>query len=587
MTEQELSHTTEDKLVTNWQEEIHKGRVRIAVQVLPIVIGAAAVLNVLYAGVYAGLDKPWQWGVTVGGTILTTVILIIAFMVVNKGHLETTLYLVTLAVNVQVLVGPALVEGLVIPGILIGMLAIMFARLIADREQNRIVMSLTGICLAASIIMAQVQVFDMLAPPPLLKIIIGLFWVAVTLFVTAMILDLRDDRLEDSLRQAQEYAVELNANQAALEERTHDLERRTRYLEANAEVARDTVAVLDVQELLDRVVRLISRRFNFYHTGIFLLDSMREWANLQAASSAGGLRMLSRGHRLRVGEEGIVGYVAESGEPRIALDVGADAVFFDNPDLPETRSEIALPLRARGQILGVLDVQSAQAQAFSEEDTTILQVLADQIAMAISNARLFEQVQESLEAERRAYSQLSGEAWKEMLRTRPERGYRYSHGTVVPVDGDPREKASLLDTQVGMPRKDRAASDALPEVSIPLRVRGQVIGHMKAHKPADAGQWAPEERELLEDLTEQLTLTLESARLQQETQRQALREQLIGQVTARMRETLSIEAVLQTAAEETRRNLDLPEVVIQLRTDEDGRHSVPGSEPDTGGESDQ
>jgi GAF domain-containing protein len=577
-TDQKISHAQEGELSTHWQEEMRHARIRIAIQVLPIIISAASALNVLYAGVYAALEQPWQWGWTVAGSILTTVLLIVAFVTVNRGRLVTAIYLVALAVNAQVLVGPALVEGLVIPGILIGLLAIMFARLIADRAQNRMVMTLTGICLAISIILTQLEVFDRLTPPPLLQIIIGMFWVAVSLWVTAMILDLRDERLEDSLLRAREYAVELNAQQVTLEERRRELERRTRYLEANAEVARDAVAVLDVQELLDRVVRLISRRFNFYHTGIFLIDPTGEWANLQAASSAGGHRMLGRGHRLEVGEEGIVGYVAQHGEPRIALDVGADAVFFDNPDLPETRSEVALPLRARGRILGVLDVQSVQPAQFSEEDTTVLQALADQIAMAISNARLFERVQESLEAERRAYSQLSGEAWREMLRTRSERGYRYVQGNVIPVNGRSGGEPSPFDTQVGATQSEDEAPEPLPEISLPLRVRDQVIGHLKAHKPVDAGPWAAEEQELLEDLTEQLAQALESARLQQDAQRRAFRERLIGRVTARMRETMAIESVLQTAAQEVRQNLDLPEVVIQLRADEDGRESDVGGE---------
>jgi len=148
-------------------------------------------------------------------------------------------------------------------------------------------------------------------------------------------------------------------------ERTHDLEesrtrlqRRAAQLEASAQVARAIASVLDPDQLLNQVVHLISDHFGHYHTGIFTLDQDGRWAVLRAANSAGGARMLARSHRLEVGVTGIVGAVAHTGQPRIALDVGADAVFFDNPDLPETRSEIALPLKARGQTIGVLDVQS-------------------------------------------------------------------------------------------------------------------------------------------------------------------------------------------------------------------------------------
>ncbi len=128
------------------------------------------------------------------------------------------------------------------------------------------------------------------------------------------------------------------------------LQRRAIQLQTAAEVSRDASAVRDLPELLNRIVTLIRDRFGFYHAGIFLLDDAQEYAVLQAASSEGGRRMLARGHRLTVGETGIVGYVTGTGEARIALDVGEDAAFFDNPDLPATRSEMALP-RVRGQSL--------------------------------------------------------------------------------------------------------------------------------------------------------------------------------------------------------------------------------------------
>jgi len=150
-------------------------------------------------------------------------------------------------------------------------------------------------------------------------------------------------------------------------ERTADLARRGTQLEAAAQVARNAAAIRDVDQLMEQTVRLISDRFGFYHAGIFLLDDTEEYAVLQAASSEGGQRMLARRHKLKVGEEGIVGYASGTGEPRIALDVGADAVFFNNPDLPNTRSEMGLPLKVRGRVIGVLDVQSKHEAAFSDD----------------------------------------------------------------------------------------------------------------------------------------------------------------------------------------------------------------------------
>jgi len=344
-------------------------------------------------------------------------------------------------------------------------------------------------------------------------------------------------------------------------ERTAALARRTGYLEATTAVSKEVTSELDMQVLLTKVVNEISERFGIYHTGIFLLDATGTWAELQAASSAGGQRMLARGHRLQVGQQGMVGYVSNTGQARIALDVGADATFFDNPDLAETRSEMALPLRARGEIIGVLDVQSTEPQAFAQEDTSVLQTLADQVAMAISNARLFQQVQVGLEAERRAYGELSRQAWQQLLEARPVVGYRSQQGVVAMIDNQALEQAD---------------DNPLPTVSVPIKVRDQVIGVIDARKPK--GAWTAEQAAVVETLADQLGTALESARLYQDTQRRAAQERLIGEITSRIRESLDIETVLKTTASEIRQSLDLDNLVIRLTTPKTDGASKPARE---------
>ena len=199
--------------------------------------------------------------------------------------------------------------------------------------------------------------------------------------------------LKSRLEERAALITELEGVKAQLQQTVN---RQLIQLKTAAEVAREALTIGDMATLLEQTAHLISDRFGFYHTGIFLLDAKREYAVLRAASSLGGQRMLARQHKLRVGEVGIVGYVAGKGAPRIALDVGADAVYFDNPDLPQTSSEMALPLIVQGAVIGVLDVQSTQTQAFSDEDVKILQTLADQIALAIENARLLNETREAL-----------------------------------------------------------------------------------------------------------------------------------------------------------------------------------------------
>ena len=392
--------------------------------------------------------------------------------------------------------------------------------------------------------------------------------IAVLLLLAAFVIAAHDyviPRLMAALTQSRQLAQELAKEQSHLTEqvaeRTQDLQRRSIQLEAAAQVGRDAASVLDVDQLILRVVNLISERFGFYHVGLFLVDSSGEWVELRAASSAGGKRMLERGHRLRVEDRGIVGYAAHRRQARIALDTGADAVFLKNPDLPDTRSEMALPLQARGQVIGVLDVQSTVPQAFGEEDTAVLQTLADQVALAIGNARLFQQSQASLEAERRAYGELSRQAWSQLLGAQSGLGFVSDQKGTAPAGKvlEPEMEQAMQQKQVAVAEGDGTA------LAAPIQVRGQVIGVVDVQRPANSGAWTPDQIAVVQTLTEQLGMALDSARLYQDTQRRATQEQLVGQVTARIRETLDIDTVLQTAAREMEQAMSLHDVTIRLQ----------------------
>ncbi|MDW7991076.1 MAG: GAF domain-containing protein, partial [Anaerolineae bacterium] len=278
-----------------------------------------------------------------------------------------------------------------------------------------------------------------------------------------------------------EMAAELQNLYTGLErlvaQRTAELARRTAQLEAAATVARHAAEVRDVETLLRETVRLISDRFGFYHAGIFLIDDAGEYAVLRAASSEGGQRMLARGHRLAVGKVGIVGYVAATGQPRIALDVGKDAVFFDNPDLPRTRSEMALPLKVGERVIGVLDVQSDQPAAFTEEDVAVLQTMADQIALAIENARLLEESRRALEELERLYGERTRDIWRSIAAARPM-VYRYTG-----VDVEP------LPISVSLGREEDGRM-----LAVPIRLWGQDIGSILLRRTEEQPPWSPEER---------------------------------------------------------------------------------------------
>jgi GAF domain-containing protein len=346
-------------------------------------------------------------------------------------------------------------------------------------------------------------------------------------------------------------------------QRTQELERQTIQLQTAAEVARDASNLQDMDKLLDRTVTLIQERFGFYHAGIFMLDERQEYAVLRAANSEGGKAMLQQGHRLKVGQTGIVGNVTQTGKPRIALDVDADISHFAHPLLPETRSEIALPLIVNEQIIGALDVQSTEANAFDDRDVTVLQVLADQLAVAIENTRLLSEVRQSVSDLQTVYGEFTQESWRRWTQQAGQKtGYRYRGSDVEPTTEQTPESILALKQGKLITKLPEENSGEFSSLAVPIRLRDQTLGVINLQ--FDDEDISPDLIALIENITNRLATTLESARLYEETQRRAAQEQLTGEIASRIRESLDIDAVLKTAVQEIGQKLSLHDVTIQL-----------------------
>lgn len=365
------------------------------------------------------------------------------------------------------------------------------------------------------------------------------------------------ERARRNERALAESNLELQASRGELEMRAQKLERRAVQLRAAAEVARDATTARDLDELLNRAVNLVRERFGFYHSGIFLVDDLGEYAVLRAAAGEAGRQMLEREHRLKVGEVGIVGHVTATGSSRIALDVGEDAVYFDNPLLPETRSEMALPLRLGGEIIGALDVQSREAEAFDDEDVAILQTMADQLAVTIQNIRLVREAQQTVRELEVASGRYIQEAW----RAEQSRGYRYRGLGVEPVSEHPsqvrqawQQERSIISAQ--------SEADAANNLAVPLKLRDQVLGVLNLRFEGEPA--SPEMVKLVEDVADRLALSLESARLFGETQSRARREQTIRQITEQMGRAVDVETILQTTITRLGEAVGAPRVYVRL-----------------------
>ena len=341
-------------------------------------------------------------------------------------------------------------------------------------------------------------------------------------------------------------------------ERTQALEERTSYLEASGEISQAAATILDPDALIQQVVDLIKNRLDLYYVGLFLVDDDNQWAVLQAGTGEAGSAMLAENHRLKLGE-GMIGWCITNDQARIALDVGEDAVRFENPFLPETRSEGALPLRSRNRVIGALSVQSSKPAAFDQEIITVFQTMADQVAIALDNAELFARSEQALEAERRAYGELSREAWKELLTTQADLG------TLSTMEQPLRTPQGNWTTEMKAAAKtgEITRGDA-HSLAIPIILRDQILGVVRLKKQSEAPPWSDGEIELMDALVDQLEVALESARLFSDTQKQFVRERMTTEITDKIHRSLDLDLLMQTLLDELSNALDVDDAFIQL-----------------------
>lgn len=361
----------------------------------------------------------------------------------------------------------------------------------------------------------------------------------------------------------------VNDRTAELETANQQTFRRAAQLTAITELSEIIAQLQDLGELFTTAANLISVRFGFYHVGIFLIDSERAYAVMQAANSEGGRRMLARNHRLKLGS-GVVGYAAQTGQPRIALDVGADAVFFDNPDLSSTRSEVALPMKSRGETIGVLDMQSTVAGRVSNEDLRVLTALANQVAIALENARLLTESRAALKQVQEVYDEFTRAEWSRTASKAEQAGFRYKTGRIEMIEKslNSPEVVSAVETGAVVTNQTNGSKEKRPTVAVPVKLRGEVIGILQIESNDSARPWQTDEISLVEAVAERAALAMENARLFQDARKRASKERLISEATTKISGALSIENILQTTAQELERVLGGSEVLIKFQTKE-------------------
>ncbi|HUI90474.1 MAG TPA: cache domain-containing protein [Anaerolineales bacterium] len=342
---------------------------------------------------------------------------------------------------------------------------------------------------------------------------------------------------------------------SALEESYRKADRRAAHFEAIALIVKAINSIHQMDALLPQITSVISEHFGYYHVGIFLNNESDQTAVLTSSNSEGGRRMLERNHRLKIGEQGIVGYVASTGKTRIARNVGEDSAYFNNPDLPETLSEMAVPLRTGNKIVGVLDVQSKQADAFSQEDIGVLSLLADEVSLAIDNTRLFETTNKSLAEAEALYRQYLRQAWNRLPREERLHGYRYTISGSAPLERP-------LDLEGGAEGSPSGTEENPPaRLVVPIKLRGEVIGNLVIQNPHNK-EWSQDQLDLARAVADRVALSAENARLFDETSRRAERERMVTEITSKIRSTNNPDEMVSIALNELRGALGATQVQL-------------------------
>lgn len=555
-------------------------------------VTAAAVITLAAAVFYAAGPDSETAFTLMSGVVMTLIFAGLLFLA-RRGHLQLVSVLFLSLTWALITVWIYAVSGISSDSSsLVYALLIVLAGLLLG---GRAALIMTGVSSIAAVGAYLAEVSGLLVVVDLPISLADPLFVIIPLILTGALLRHAMKNISDALERAQsneraqlEANRELELLRSSLEqrvtERTQELERRSVQLQVATEVSRVVNSILDMEELIWQVAKLIQERFDLYHVGLLLLDEAGEWAVYRAGSGEAGRELWEKGFRLGVGGTSMVGWCTARAQARIAQDVSIDAMYVPHELVPETRSEVAVPLIARGQVLGALSVQSDRVGTFDPMTVSALQTMADQVAIAVDNARLYTESQQALEASRRAYGQLSQRAWRELLRSRIDWGYAFDQQTILPVEGDwqPEMIEALRTGQIVVHGPEMVPGEngaEEPVLALPLRVREDTIGALGFYKNAGDRAWTPAETVLLQRLVDQLGAALESAQLYQETQRRAAREQAIRQITERMRSAVEVETILQNTVAELAKALGVPRAYVRLGTETEllgSRKTEPG-----------
>jgi GAF domain-containing protein/HAMP domain-containing protein len=330
---------------------------------------------------------------------------------------------------------------------------------------------------------------------------------------------------------------------------------RTQRLETVAQISEQLVAILSLDQLSSEVVNQIQAEFGYYHAHIYLLDPQEAELIVVAGTGAAGAEMKAQGHRIPlIAPTSLVARAARTGDIVRVDNVRLASDWLPNSLLPDTYAEIAVPIILEGKVVGVLDVQEDEIAGFDEADASLLRSLANQVAIAIRNARLFEQIETALSDAQAAQEQYTQQTWNKTRVAQRNRQYLYTGPGATPPDEvkqrqlDETYRQSLDQAKPVILPLDDNGNETDPLVA-PIRLNNQVIGALQLHASRNRQTWSANDLALVTGVIDLLAQTAENLRLFDETRQRADYERLVGEITQKIRQAPNMEILAQTAAE--------------------------------------
>ncbi len=390
-----------------------------------------------------------------------------------------------------------------------------------------------------------------------------------------------------------------------------EAQHRAAQLQIAAEIAREANSTLALEDLLEQAVNLVRERFQFYHASIFLLDDTGHYMVVRASTGEAGKQMLARGHKLAIGSASIVGQTAARGKPVVVNDVSKSDIHHFNPLLPNTRSEMGIPLKAGDEVIGVLDIQSEVTNAFTEDDVRILQIMTDQLAVAVINAQLFAETQRHIE-HHRALHQITTAAASaisiedairhttEMLANNMQEGMvaflkpeqsgevlqvvaLASNKVPIPPEAQNAQihlgegavgKAAATGEPIAIsdpnaPLEGTLSVNARTQIAVPLVYRGRLLGVLDVESPSP-NAYGEAEREMLVTLANSLAAILANIGLLEQVRQRSEELETLYEITSAAASEVDLDTLLQLLTSKVQERLDLLHCGVIL-FDEDGQ----------------